>query len=181
MIIYLTLGVLISLVLRYVLVWDGRLVQYGQFTCLWIMILLGLWTIDGFAQPSPIHAIASTLAMQCKNNESACILRARLALAEGALDDVKQYLLNVKSNEAQQLMLYIRLHSNSDQSVLEDVNSWLALYPEDIMLREAYIEALVKRGDIHQAMKEYSMVKDNSERKRLLEDQIAEIIEGAIE
>ena len=181
MIIYLTLGVLISLVLRYVLVWDGRLVQYGQFTCLWIMILLGLWTIDGFAQPSPIHTVASTLAMQCKNNESACILRARLALAEGALDDAKQYLFNVKNIEAQQLMLYIRLQSNSDQSVLEDVNSWLALYPEDIMLRETYVEALVKRGDIHQAMKEYSMVKDSSERKRLLADQITEIIEGAIE
>ena len=181
MIIYLTLGVLISLVLRYVLVWDGRLVQYGQFACLWVMILLGLWTINGFAQPSPIHAIASTLALQCKNNEAACILRARLALAEGALDDAKQYLLNVKNIEAQQLMLYIRLRSNSDQSILGDVNSWLALYPEDIMLRETYVEALMQRGDIHQAMKEYSMLKENSERERLLEDQIAEIIEGAIE
>ena len=80
--ILLAYGLAVSLLLRYVLCWRGDKKQYGQFLALWVG-LIGLYVYLGQVdQLRPPTDLKSSLASKCEHSPGACLLRARLALAE---------------------------------------------------------------------------------------------------
>ena len=176
MIAYLTLGLIISLAFRYVLFWEGRLVQYLQFIVLWAMLIAGLWSIDAFEPTPPIYRVAKSLDEQCDSSEAACMLRARIALSEGAFYDAKQYLARLSSVEAKQMLLITLLKSEAGAGLNQIAESWLDKYPSDLLLQEAYAESLARQGRYHNAAYHYARIKQNMKSDALSQQRIDAIL-----
>lgn len=158
MIVLITTGIVISFAFRYILCWEGTRYNYIQFLGLWLM-LVGLVFSNGLPHAS-ITDISNQLDTKCPESTMACILGARIAMANG--DDQKALALleGVTTPESDRIRFIIRLKA-LDESVMFEVVNFLEDYPKDIELRESYAGYLANQGHDTSSMTQYQLLKSH--------------------
>ena len=158
MIILVATGVVISCAFRYVLCWEGSKHNYIQFLSLWL-ILLGLVFSNGLPHSSIID-VSNQLSSKCSENSMACVLGARIAMANGDDQKALKLLEGLTTPESDQLRFLIRL-KELDDSVMFEVINFLEDHPKDIELRESYAVYLAKQGKNTTSINQYQILKSH--------------------
>jgi hypothetical protein len=185
MIVLISMGLVLSLVMRYALCWQGNRQNYLRFTLMW-GTLMTLYI--GFGQPARLIAhelppISVSLAEKCQRVAGACVLRARISFADeeyaNALPYIQQGLrLDPASYDLEQMHLIASYYTQGFTPVIQDrFIQWLLDHEEDIWVRQVYASALIFSHKNFDALGQYKALSDIVPSDHPLQLEISESIQ----
>lgn len=159
------IGLILSGLFRYGLVWQGNKADYIWFLLLWALVLILWWGFDDsdkVTQAAYPDSIAASLSDKCEHNIAACLLRARLDFAAENYVSVIQHIEKAKgfSEDIDPLAVEMWLISRLYLYGLEDeittgIQEYLITSDENFRVRLAYANALMQAGRQQEALSHY--------------------------
>jgi hypothetical protein len=176
------LGILISISLRYILHWRSSKIDYQRFIAIgFALLVLYVW-LDQPISTIEANDLMQNLAGKCEKSPGACILRARLSLANNDYEEARYFIdMGLSQDDAMPGLLQIQLINNYYIDGLDSQQTsfqqWLLQYSDDIWVRHIYAEALAKADYKQAALIQYQLLSEQMPENHAIQLEIDKAIQ----